>query len=58
MEDKKEHSYKPKLNCYEDLVALYVNLKEKNYPEDVVDDFCMLARKLGGNYKISCNKGS
>ena len=33
-------------------MALYVNLKEKNYSWQVVDDFRSLSRQLGGNSKI------
>ena len=44
--------YKPKIQGYADLIALFVNLKEKNYPDKVIDDFKMLSSKLSGSYKI------
>ena len=47
-----ELTYRPKIKSYADLVALYVNLKEKNFSYDVLEDFRMISRKLGGSFKI------
>ena len=44
--------YAPKIKSYADLVALYVNLKEKDFSWKTVNDFRMLSRKLGPSFKI------
>ena len=51
-DNDEEILYKPKIKGYADLIALFVNLKEKNYPDKVIDDFRMLSSKLSGSYKI------
>ena len=44
--------YKPKILSYNDLIAMHVNLVEKNHDPQVLSDFRALGAAIGGSRKI------